>query len=100
MGVCCNKQTKGNNFVRYFTVIAKYGHPLRSHSDFACEHNLVWENMENVRQEVFKPFFSGSSIHNYHIEHFWRYMWTDCAWYYKHMLTLLEQNGVINMENS
>jgi len=100
MGVCCNEQTKGNIFTRYFITIAKYGHPLRIWFDFACEHSLVWEDMENVRQEVFKPFLSGFSVHNQHIEHFWRYMWTHCAWYYKHMLTLLEQNGVINMGNS
>jgi hypothetical protein len=50
--------------------------------------------MENVWQEALKPFLSSSSIHNQCIEHFWRYMWTRCAWYYKHMLTLLEQNGV------
>jgi hypothetical protein len=87
-------------FVGYFTVIARYGHPLKIMSNRACEHNLVQENMENVWQEVLKPFLSGSSIHNQCIEHFWRFMWTHYAWYYKHMLTLLQQNGVVNMGNS
>ncbi len=54
--VAMNKQ-KETIFARYSIVIAKYGHPLRIWFDFACEHNLVWEAMENVRQEVFKFFF-------------------------------------------
>ncbi len=61
--VAMNKQ-KETIFAGYFITIAKYGHPLKIQSNFACEYNLVQENMENVRQEVFKPFFSGSSIHN------------------------------------
>jgi len=56
--VTMNKQ-KETIFTRYFIVIAKYGHLLRIWSNFACEHNLVWEAMENVKQEVFKLFFFG-----------------------------------------
>ncbi len=51
-----NKQ-KETIFAGYYIVIAKNGYPLRIWSDFACEHNLVREAMENVRQEVFKLFF-------------------------------------------
>jgi hypothetical protein len=97
--VAVNKQ-KGIFFARYSIAIAKYGHPLKIWFNFACEHSLVREDMENIRQKVYKPFLLGSSIHNHCIEHFWRYMWTHYAWYYKHMLILLEQNGVINMGNS
>jgi len=61
---------KGNNYVGYFVAIAKYGHPLKIWSDFACEHSLVQENMENVRQEVLKPFLSSCFVHNQHIEIF------------------------------
>jgi len=50
--VTMNKQ-KETIFARYFIIIAKYGHPLRIWSNFACEHNLEWEAMDNVRQEVF-----------------------------------------------
>jgi hypothetical protein len=61
--VAMNKQ-KEIVFARYSIVIAKYGHPLRILFDFACEHNLVWETTENVKQEVSNFIFLGFSIHN------------------------------------
>jgi hypothetical protein len=44
--------------------VHKFGGPLRVKSDFASEHVLIRQLMEQVRPETRNPFLVGSSVHN------------------------------------
>ncbi len=55
---------KKNKIVRYVTILAKYGHPIRVQLDCVTKHSLVQEDMEHVRPNVYKPYLTCSLMHN------------------------------------
>lgn len=44
--------------------LERFGAPLRVRSDFASEHTLIRQFMEEARPHTRNPFLVGSSVHN------------------------------------
>ena len=51
-------------FSAYKLAVDLYGHPVRIQSNYAAEHCLVRDDIQQARPNVRTPFLTRSSIHN------------------------------------
>jgi hypothetical protein len=57
-------KTQETIFEPFRAVVDKFGTPLSVHSDFALEHVLIRQFMEEARADTRNPFLVASSVHN------------------------------------
>lgn len=128
-GKVASNKRKETIYEAYCSAIHKYGHPLRIRSDYAGEHSLVERDIVAARPGVRRPYLTGSSVHNQvsilrrmnvfdgrlinfwsgflyvaslllqRIEKFWRQVWTHVAFFYKHLLSVMEEDGTLLIKN-